>query len=278
MNLGSIMADAYTYAVETFSTDDPHPVDVAVVPAGTIRDTYAKGNITTENVFNSFSLGIGEDGVPGYPLISVYLTGAELKTVAEIDSSISDLMTTARLYTDGLYWHYNPNRMILNKATDVFLVNGDEERVELEDDKLYRVVTDFYSSQMLGGVTELSYGLLSIIPKYADGTPIERYEDAVVMRGDQELKAWVAIAEYMDSFEDTDGDGIGEVPDKYASWEGRKVVEDSKNLWDLIKNPNKFFFIILAVVFVVIALLIVIVVWIVKMVKKLIKKCKSRVA
>lgn len=276
LNLGSIMADAYTYAVETFSTDDPHPVDVAVVPAGTIRDTYAKGNITTENVFNSFSLGIGEDGVPGYPLISVYLTGAELKTVAEIDSSISDLMTTARLYTDGLYWHYNPNRMILNKATDVFLVNGDEERVELEDDKLYRVVTDFYSSQMLGGVTDLSYGLLSIIPKYADGTPIEHYEDAVIMRGDQELKAWVAIAEYMDSFEDTDGDGIGEVPDKYASWEGRKVVEDSKNLWDLIKNPNKFFFIILAVILVVIVLLTLITVWIVKLVKKIIKKCKGK--
>ena len=275
LNLGSIMADAYTYAVEIFSDDDTHPVDVAVVPAGTIRDTYAKGNITTENVYNSFSLGIGEDGIPGYPLISVYLTGAELKTVAEIDASISDLMTTARLYTDGLYWHYNPNRMILNKVTDVFLVNGDEERVELEDDKLYRVVTDFYSSQMLGGVTDLSYGLLSIIPKYADGTPIEHYEDAVVMTGDQELKAWVAIAEYMDSFEDTDGDGISNVPDKYASWEGRKVVEDSKNLGDLLKNPNKFFFMIIAVVLVVIALLVGIVVLVKKVLTKIFKKRKS---
>lgn len=275
LNLGSIMADAYTYAVETFSDDDTHPVDVAVVPAGTIRDTYAKGNITTENVYNSFSLGIGEDGIPGYPLISVYLTGAELKTVAEIDASISDLMTTARLYTDGLYWHYNPNRMILNKVTDVFLVNGDEGRVELEDDKLYRVVTDFYSSQMLGGVTDLSYGLLSIIPKYADGTPIEHYEDAVVMTGDQELKAWVAIAEYMDSFEDTDGDGISNVPDKYASWEGRKVVEDSKNLGDLLKNPNKFFFMIIAVVLVVIALLVGIVVLVKKVLTKIFKKRKK---
>ena len=268
LNLGSIMADAYTYAVETFSDDDTHPVDVAVVPAGTIRDTYALGNITTENVYNSFSLGIGEDGIPGYPLISVYLTGAELKTIAEIDARISDLMTTARLYTDGLYWHYNPNRMILNKVTDVFLVNGAEERVELEDDKLYRVVTDFYSSQMLGGVTDLSYGLLSIIPKYADGTPIEHYEDAVVMMGDRELKAWVAIAEYMDSFEDTDGDGISNVPDKYAAWDGRKVVEDSKNLGDLLKNPNKFFFMIAAVILVVIALLV----GIVLVVKKVITK------
>ena len=117
LNLGSIMADAYTYAVETFSDTDPHPVDVAVVPAGTIRDTYAKGNVTVENVFNSFSLGIGKDGIPGYPLISVYLTGEELKLVAEIDSSVSDLMTTARLYTDGLYWTYNPYERSVTPAS-----------------------------------------------------------------------------------------------------------------------------------------------------------------
>ena len=275
-NLGSIMADAYTYAVEHSENEDEHLVDVAVVPAGTIRDTYAKGNITTENVFNSFSLGIGADGIPGYPLISVYLTGAELKTVAELDASISDLMSTARLYSDGLYWNYNPNRMILNKVTDVYLCNGDEKRVELEDDKLYRVVTDYYSSQMLGNVTDLSYGLLSIVPKFADGTPIENYEDAIVTADGEELKAWAAIATYMQSFEDTDGDGIGNVPAKYDTKEGRKVVEDSKNLWDLVKNPNKFFFMIIAVVFVVILILVGVVVLIVKCVRKLRRRKKNQ--
>jgi len=272
INLGSIMADAYTYAVELLS-DDEHPVDVAVVPSGTIRDTYALGNITPENVFHSFSLGIGEDLIPGYPLISVYLTGAELKTVAEIDASISDLMTTARLYTDGLYWAYNPNRMILNKVTDVYLCDGEENRVELEDDKLYRVVTDFYSSQMLGGVTDLSFGILSIIPKYADGTPVERYEDAVVTYDGKELKAWAAIAKYMESFEDTDDDGIGNVPAKYGTVEGRKVVEDSKDIRDLIKNPNKFFFIIIGAVLVLILLIIVIIL----LIKKVIKTCVRRI-
>ena len=86
-----------------------------------------------------------------------------------------------------LYWEYNPHRMILNKATDIYLCNGDEERVEIEDDKLYRVVTDFYSSQMLAGVTDLSFGLLKLEPKYADGTLIENFEDAIIMAGDQEL-------------------------------------------------------------------------------------------
>ena len=276
LNLGSIMADSYTYAVAKMSDSDPHPVDVAVVPAGVIRDSYAKGNITPENVFHSFSLGIGEDGIPGYPLISIYLTGAELKMAAEIDASISDLMTTARLYTDGLYWNYNPNRMILNKVTDVYLCDNDEKRVELEDDKLYRVVTDFYTSQMLGGVTDLSCGLLSIVPKFADGTPVERYEDAVIMTTDgTELKAWAAIAEYMTSFEDTDGDGVGNVPAKYAKEEGRKVVEDSKKIGDLLKNPNKFFFIIIALVLVVLAILTGIVILIVKLVKKISRKRKS---
>ena len=273
LNLGSIIADAYTYAAEQILGADT--VAMSVAPSGTIRDSYAKGNITTENVFNSFSLGIGRDEIPGYPLIGVYLTGEELKLTAEIDASISDLMTTARLYTDGLYWHYNPNRMLLNKATDVFLVNNQEERVELENDKLYLVVTDFYSSQMLGGVTDLSMGLLSIVPKFADGTPIENYEDAILMKGDQELKAWVAIADYMSSFEDTDGDGVGNVPAKYGTLEGRKVVEDSKNIIDLVKNPNKFFFMIIGVVLLLLAIIAAIVVLIVKVVKK-IKKRKVR--
>ncbi len=265
-NLGSIIADAYTYAAEQVLGEDT--VAMSVAPSGTIRDSYTKGEITTEHVFNSFSLGIGRDEIPGYPLIGVYLTGAELKLAAEVDASISDFMTAARLYTDGLYWHYNPNRMILNKVTDVFLVNNQEERVELENDKLYLVVTDYYSSQMLGSVTDLSYGLLSIVPKFADGTPIENYEDAILMKGDQELKAWVAIADYMSSFKDTDGDGIGNVPAKYGTVEGRKVVEDSRNIFDLLKNPNKFFFMIVGIILLLLAILAGLVILIVKIVKK----------
>ena len=190
LNLGSLIADAYAYAVENAPDWDGRPVDVAVAPSGTIRETYAMGNITVENVFNSFSLGMGENGVPGYPLISVYLTGEELKLAAEIDASISDLMTTARLYTYGLRWAYNPNRMILNKTTDVYIMNRQGERVELENDKLYRVVTDMYTALMLGGVTDMSFGLLSLIPKQADGSPLTDYNDAIIHTGQDELKAW----------------------------------------------------------------------------------------
>ena len=274
LNLGSIMADAYTYGVEQFS-EDPHPVDVALVPSGTIRDTYVTGDITVEDVFQSFSLGIGEDMIPGYPLISVYLSGAELKTVAEIDASVSDFMASARLYSDGLYWSYNPHRMLLNKVTDVWLCDGEEQRTELEDDRLYRVVTDYYTSQMLGSVTDLSFGLLSIVPKFSDGTPITDFADAIVMRDGQELKAWVAIARYMGSFEDTDGDGIGNAPAKYGTLEGRKVVEDSRNILNLLKNPNKFFFMIIGAVLAVILVAIILLLLIVKCVKACCRRRKK---
>lgn len=275
LNLGSIMADAYTYAVEHAIDFDGAPVDVAVVPAGTIRDTYPLGNITVENVFNSFSLGIGEDNIPGYPLISVYLTGKELKLVAEIDASISDLMTTARLYTDGLHWAYNPNRLLLNKVTDVYISTGAGERAELIDDKLYRVVTDFYSSQMLGGVTDMSYGLLSIVPKDKNGQPLEDYKDAVITVNGQELKAWVAIAQYMESFSDTDGDGIGNVPQSYSLEEGRKVVENDKSLGAWLKNPNQFFYMIMGVAFVVVIIVVFIFVFIGKKIVRLVKRVRK---
>lgn len=271
-NLGNIMSDAYRYAVTNAEDYDGKPVDVAVVPSGTIRDTYAVGDITVESVFNSFSLGIGADGVPGYPLISVYLTGEELKTAAEIDASVSDFMTTARLYMSGLNFNFNPNRMILNKVTDSYLVDMDGNKIELEDDKLYRVVADLYSGQMLSAVTDASHGILSIVPKYEDGTPIEDFEDVIITENGKELKAWEAIAGYMESFEDSDGDGIADVPEEYRKPQGRKVVEDSKDIGDLVKNPNKYTAIIIGAVVAV----IVVIVLIILLIRKLVKRKKEK--
>ncbi|WP_270854202.1 bifunctional metallophosphatase/5'-nucleotidase [Roseburia hominis] len=268
-NLGDLMSDAYVYAVENSDDFDGVPVDVSVVPSGTVRDTYTAGNITVEQVFNSFSLGIGPDGVPGYPLISVYLTGKELRTAAEIDASVSDYMTTARLYMSGLHFTYNPNRMILNRVTDVYLTDENGSRVELEDDKLYRVVADLYSGQMLSAVTDMSHGLLSLVPKYADGTPIEDFEDVIVMEGNRELKAWDSIARYMQSFEDTDGDGIANVPSYYSQMHDRKVVDESRSLGDLVKSPNKYAAMIIAVILIVIILVVLLIVLVVKLIKRI---------
>lgn len=273
-NLGNILSDAYRYAVTNSDDFDGNTVDVAVVPSGTVRDTYTAGDITVEEVFNSFSLGIGPDGVPGYPLISVYLTGKELKTAAEIDASVSDYMTTARLYSSGLNFTYNPNRMILNKVTDLYLLDKNGNRVEVEDDQLYRVVADLYSGQMLSAVTDMSYGILSIVPKYADGTPIEDFEDAIIMEDGKEMKAWDAIARYMESFPDTDQDGIANVSEYYRTNHDRKVVEDSKNIISLLKNPNKYAAMIVAAVLIFIFIIVLAARLVVKLVKRIKRKKK----
>ena len=272
LNLGDIMADAYVYAVENSEYYDGDPVDVAVVPSGTVRDTYTKGDITVEDVYNSFSLGIGKDGVAGYPLINAYLTGKELKLVAEVDASISDFMTTARLYCSGLNFTYNPHRMILNKVTDCYLTRADGERTEIEDDKLYHVVTDLYTGQMLGSVMKMSYGLLSLEPKDKDGNPIENLEDHVVMEGNKELKAWDAIARYMQSFDDADGDGIANVSEYYATTHDRKVVDDSKNILDLVKKPNKFTAIIACIGLII----IIIIVLIINLIRRIVRKSRKK--
>lgn len=268
LNLGDIISDAYVYAVENSDNYDGDPVDVAVVPSGTVRDTYAKGEITVEAVYNSFSLGIGKDGLAGYPLISAYLTGKELKLVAEIDASISDFMTTARLYCSGLNFTFNPHRMILNKVTDCYLTGQDGKREEIQDDKLYHVVTDLYTGQMLGSVMDISYGLLSIIPKDKEGNPIEDLEEYAIMEENQELKAWVAIARYMQSFDDTDGDGIANVSEYYATTHGRKVVENSRNLVQLLKNPNKFFMLMIGIVTVTVLIVLLLIFFIRKVLRK----------
>ena len=268
LNLGDIISDAYVYAVENSDNYDGDPVDVAVVPSGTVRDTYAKGEITVESVYDSFSLGIGKDGLAGYPLISAYLTGKELKLVAEIDASISDFMTTARLYCSGLNFTFNPHRMILNKVTDCYLTGQDGKREEIQDDKLYHVVTDLYTGQMLGSVMDISYGLLSIIPKDKEGNPIENLEEYAIMEENQELKAWVAIARYMQSFDDTDGDGIANVSEYYATTHGRKVVENSRNLFQLLKNPNKFFMLMIGIVTVTVLIVLLLIFFIRKVLRK----------
>ena len=237
--LGSLIADAYRFAVREAEGEDYEYVAAAVAPLGTIRDTLQTGELTVWDAFNICCLGIGKDTIVGYPLVSIYLTGAEIRTAAEIDISVSSLMSAARLYPSGVVWTYNPNRLILDRVTDVSLVTEDGSLAELEDDKLYRAVVGLYSAQMLGAVEDVSYGILSITPKDRNGVPIENYEDHIVYdREGNEVKEWYALASYLESFEKNE-DGISVVPESYAEPDERKICDDSTNLFDLLKNPGR---------------------------------------
>lgn len=255
--LGDLITDAYKYALQQAGED----ADVTIVPLGVIRASFDKGDITVVDAFNVSSLGYGKDGLAGYPLVKAYLTGKELKAVAEVDASVSNFMGVARLYCNGLEYSYNPNRLILNRAVDV-KINDGSQISDIEDDKLYSVVADLYSCQMLGTVKDQSFGLLKIEPKDENGNLIEDYEEHIIYDGDKELKAWYALASYVDSFE---GD---KVPEYYATTHGRKIEIDSKSPTELLKQPNK----IMGLVAGVVVLLVLIVVGVVMLVKKVRRK------
>lgn len=267
--LGNLLADSYLYAVNGSDTGDENPAAVAVVPSGCIRDTFHKDtDVTVSDAFQTLSLGIGPDGVPGYPLVSIYLTGEELRTMAEVDASISPIMTTAQLYTSGVSYTLNPNRLILNKVTDVSLQDMDGKKEALQDEKLYRVVADLYSGQMLGAVSAKSYGILSITPKDAQGDeiPMDCLEDYIVHRNGQELKAWVCVADYLNSFEKTNG--TSEIPEYYSRTQGRKVIDDDRSFGALIRHPNKIAVIIVCIAAGVVLLLAVVITVIVRFIKR----------
>lgn len=275
--LGNLLADSYLYTVNNRDTGDENPAVIAVVPSGCIRDTLHKDtDITVSDAFQTLSLGIGPDGVPGYPLVSVYLTGEELKTMAEVDASISPIMTTAQLYTSGITYTLNPNRLILNKVTDVDLQDLSGKTEDLQDDKLYRVVADLYTGQMLGAVSDQSFGILSVTPKDAEGNEIsmDDLEDYIVYSKGQELKAWVCVAEYLDSFEKKDGKS--EIPEYYAMTQERKVIDDDSSIGAVIKNPNGIAVAIVCIGIGTLVLLVLLMILIVKVIRRMIRKKRDK--
>ncbi len=265
--LGNLIADSYIYAA---SQSDNETVSVTVVPAGVVRDSFKQGDITVDDVFKVSSLGIGPDAVPGYPLVSIYLTGKELWALCEVDASISTIMKDARLYMAGIRYTFNPHRLFLNRVTDVYLVDAEGVSTVPEDDKLYRVVGGLYSTQMLSTVKDKSFGLLSLVPKDKNGNPITNFEAQIIYKDNVEYKEWVALADYLGSFDKMNG--ISTVPQRYAAAEGRKVIEDSRNVAAILKRPNKIFFMLLGVVLFILLVIALAVYLIVRMIRKRRKK------
>ena len=229
--LGNLLSDAYYWAGNRASQD---PVDVALTASGVIRDTFHKGQITVSQVFNVASLGIGADGVPGYPLISVYLTGKDLKNAIEVDASVPPLMSAAQLFYSGVKYSFNTNRMIFDKVDYVELVRKDGVTEPIVDDQLYHVVTGLYIGQMLGAVEDTSFGILTVTPRDAQGNPIavDQLEDYILHDAQgAEVKEWQAVAGYLESMG-------GEMDPKYGQTDGRKYVHASWNPVSLLKNAG----------------------------------------
>lgn len=256
--LGTLVSDAFLWADRTLNAayaDSPHTVSVTA--DGVLRANLPAGDLTAAMAFDVLSMGVGEDGTSGFPLVAVYLTGKELKAAMEVDASVTPIMPAAQLYMSGAKYAFNTKRMFFNRVYDAALTDvtfdesGTGNAYEIDDNVLYRVVTGMYSAQMLGTVKSKSMGLLSLEPKQANGTPVTDFADCILYDANgNELKEWYALAAYLEQFGE---DGL---PDRYAApANGCKQVSDSFAPGQLLAGWNGITWVVLGIVLLILALI-----------------------
>ncbi len=257
--LGTLVSDAFLWADRTLDAayaDSPHTVSVTA--DGVLRANLPAGDLTVAMAFDVLSMGVGEDGTSGFPLVAVYLTGKELKAAMEVDASVTPIMPAAQLYMSGAKYAFNTKRMFFNRVYDAALTDvtfdesGTGNAYEIDDNALYRVVTGMYSAQMLGTVKSKSMGLLSLEPKQANGTPVTDFADCILYDANgNELKEWYALAAYLEQFGE---DGL---PDRYADpANGCKQVSDSFAPGQLLAGWNGITWVVLGIVLLILALIL----------------------
>ena len=73
----------------------------------------------------------------------------------------------------------------------------------------------------MGIIKKMSFGLVNVIPKDESGNRVKEMKALVIdmdegRDGVQEGKEWLALAEYLGSMKDTNGNGIPDIDKKYA--------------------------------------------------------------
>ncbi len=247
-NIGALVADALLWSINRYQ-----PTDVTLTTAGMIRDEIVQGKSgiqRTSDAFRVLPLGIGTvEPTPGYPLVRGYVTGAELKTVAEI------LVFGHRLrgnsfypFFAGMRFHYNPLRPPLDRVFSVELGNEADGYREIDvsphAEQLYSIGMNAYTMSFIGIVDSLSQGLLSVEPKHADGRPIASVREALVdadpeLPGIQEVKNWTTLIDFTRSLPDLDGDGISEIPEKYRTARAEMIPVASLNPQTYFRNGTR---------------------------------------
>ncbi|PKN52645.1 MAG: bifunctional metallophosphatase/5'-nucleotidase [Deltaproteobacteria bacterium HGW-Deltaproteobacteria-13] len=240
MGLGNLITDAYRAAIKQAEGANYQYVHVAMQPLGLIRDSFQKGKITVADVFQVLSLGIGPDGIAGYPLVSFYVSGGELKDILEVHTTIAPLKKRdAYLQVSGVKFTYNPRRVWFDRVTSVEVQDGDGTFRPLDQNKLYRVCANLYTATLIDYVGSASHGLIKVLPKDQSGKPLPDLKSAIVyIKKPEELKEWLALTLYLRSFKDTDGLSVPRIPERYSKPEGRYLAQPSLNPVKLFGGGN----------------------------------------
>ena len=229
--IGSLCADSLrnvANGVLPLNPDLGQPFQIGVIGSGTIRDAIYPGNtgaITFSDAYNTLPLGASpyDPSLPGYPLMSVYATGAEIYTICAVGMTLSHMYgADFFLNFSGLQIDYNPalagtpptfgvQAVRVYSPTDLLCLGtaGGQPAPTIinpaDPTTLYRIAVGLYELQMMNVISAL-LPPPGIQPKKADGSlllPADYADariDASAAAGVQELKEWLALVQYLGEF------------------------------------------------------------------------------
>jgi 5'-nucleotidase/UDP-sugar diphosphatase len=201
-NLGYLAADAMR--------EDSGAQITAVSNGGDLRRSLNRVNgdeFCLADVFISTPLGIGPDGIPGYPQVKFHLSLVGLKLVLE--ATVCDMGLTNNDYMlslSGLRIIYDSSGDVYNRVQKLILYENIDESdagtvifdkenggFQVPQDDLISICTTSYIASFLTS--------FNLTPKYADGSKIEDLDDAIVKdAGGREIKLWYSLARKLASF------------------------------------------------------------------------------
>lgn len=221
-NLGALIADAIHYYVNEYGPG----TDIAMVAAGVIRDPIQPGAQSVADLFRVMSLGSGSDIVPGYPLSRLWVTGRELKNIAEILIMSSASTPSHFCYYSHLRIEYDPDGGLLNKIQKLEFTDSEGNLTEVntskDDRRLYSIVANSYMLDFVGIIKKMSLGLINVVPKDPNGNPITDMDLAIMdfdpeTPGIQEGKEWLALVKYLQQFPMAEEGGLPVIPEYYRT-------------------------------------------------------------
>jgi 5'-nucleotidase len=229
--LGNLITDAYRHAADAVAPTAP--ADLALDSTGVIGDPILKGKtgkIGFADLHRAVKAGYGPDGKIGFPLVSFYLTGKEIRDGMEVVAVAQDVLLTHDyfLQLSGVQMEFSKAGGLFQRVTSVKI--GDPP-APIDPAACYKVVTNLLVGRWLGRVKDATFGALTVEAKDEDCKTLitdlsTRIIDAdPAQPGVQELKAYRAVASYLQSMPDTTGDGIPDVPASYATAQGRIVAK-----------------------------------------------------
>jgi 2',3'-cyclic-nucleotide 2'-phosphodiesterase (5'-nucleotidase family) len=271
--LGDLVTDAFRFAVRQAEGKNYRHVHIAVTFDGMIRDTFLSGGVAVADIFKVLSPGLGMDDRAGHPLLTFYLTGKEIRSVFEVQTSIAPIKHDAQMQVSGVRFTFNPRRVPFDRVVSVAVQDEDGVFRPLRSDKIYRVCVNNYTARMLNYVRRVSHGLIQFTPKDDKGRPITDWKAVRVdadagAAGIQELKEWVALTLYLKSLPDRNGNGIPDLPESYRNPDGRNVAVPSWNPVDLFRGAGWITWAVLAAAAVVLIVLVLVIWWIVRVARR----------